>query len=107
MNALIILQGNSPSLLSQFFPLILVIFIIYFFFIRPQAKKQKEQNAFIKAMQKGDEVVTSSGIIGKINKMEEDAVTIQVDPKTFIRVIPTSISKEMTDFLNKGEGEKK
>ena len=107
MNALIILQGSSPSLLSQFFPLILVIFIIYFFFIRPQAKKQKEQNAFIKAMQKGDEVVTNSGIIGKINKLEDDAVTLQVDPKTFIRVIPSSISKEMSDFLSKPETEKK
>ena len=107
MISLFILQGGgSPSLLSQFFPLILVIFIIYFFFIRPQAKKQKEQNAFIKAMQKGDEVVTSSGIIGKINKLEENAVTLQVDSKTFIRVIPTSISKEMTDFLNK-EADKK
>ena len=106
MNALIILQGSSPSLLSQFFPLILVIFIIYFFFIRPQAKKQKEQNAFLKAMQKGDEVVTSSGIIGKINKLEDDAVTLQVDSKTFIRVLPTSISKEMTDYLTKDQGSK-
>ena len=107
MISLIILQGSgSPSLLSQFFPLILVIFIIYFFFIRPQAKKQKEQNAFVKAMQKGDEVVTSSGIIGKINKLEEDAVTLQVDTKTFIRVLPSAISKEMSDLLNK-EAEKK
>ena len=106
MNALFILQGNGPSLLSQFFPLILVIFIIYFFFIRPQAKKQKEQNAFLKAMQKGDEVVTSSGIIGKINKLEDDAVTLQVDSKTFIRVLPTSISKEMTDFIHKDTDKK-
>ena len=57
-------------------------------------------------MQKGDEVVTSSGIIGKINKLEEDAVTIQVDTKTFIRVVPSSISKEMTDFLTKEEEKK-
>ena len=107
MNMFIALQGSSPSLLSQFFPLILVIFIIYFFFIRPQAKKQKEQNAFLKDMQKGDEVVTNSGIIGKINKLEDDAITLQVDPKTFIRIIPTSISKEMTDILNKPVEEKK
>ncbi len=100
MNILYILQGNSPSLLSQFFPLILVIFIIYFFFIRPQAKKQKEQNAFIKDMAKGDEVVTGSGIVGRINKIENGIVTLQVDQKTFIRVLENAISKEMTDALS-------
>lgn len=107
MNILYILQSNAPGLLSQFFPLILVIFIIYFFFIRPQAKKQKEQNAFIKDMAKGDEVVTGSGIVGRINKIENGIVTLQVDQKTFIRVLENAISKEMTDALSSQSDDKK
>jgi preprotein translocase subunit YajC len=77
-----------------------MVFIIYFFFIRPQAKKQKEQKAFMANLNKGDEVITSSGIVGRINKIEDGFVTLQVDPKTFIKVLESAVSKEMTDFLN-------
>ncbi|MGB4959495.1 MAG: preprotein translocase subunit YajC, partial [Saprospiraceae bacterium] len=69
----------------------------YFFFIRPQIKKQKEQTAFSGQMKKGDEVVTTSGIIGQINKIDEKTITLELDGKTFIRVVPSAISKEMTD----------
>jgi preprotein translocase subunit YajC len=93
---LIILQSQSSGALSFVFPALLVAFF-YFFFIRPQAKKQKEQNQFSANLQKGDEVVTSSGIIGLINKVEDDAVTLQVSDKVFIRVVPGAVSKEMTD----------
>ena len=91
-----ILQSQASSALNFLFPALLLAFF-YFFFIRPQVKKQKEQNVFSSSLQKGDEVVTASGIIGQINKIEDDAVTIQIDPKTFIRVVPTAISREMTE----------
>ena len=97
---LIILQGQSGGgALSFVFPALLVAFF-YFFFIRPQAKKQKEQNQFSANLQKGDEVVTTSGIIGSINKIESDAITLQVSDKVFIRVVPGAVSKEMTDQYN-------
>ena len=89
--------GGSASALSQFLPLILVLFIIYFFFIRPQAKKQKEQMKFNDEMKKGDEVVTTSGIVGRISKLEDDGtVSLQLDQKTFIKIMKSAISKEMT-----------
>ncbi len=103
---LIILQSQSAGLANLlFFGGILLV--MYFFFIRPQVKKQKAQNAFVQAMAKGDEVVTNSGIIGKINKFEDDAVTLQVDQKTFIRVVPSAISKEMTEGYKGGDKESK
>jgi preprotein translocase subunit YajC len=71
--------------------------------IRPQAKKQKEQKNFISGLNKGDEVATNSGLIGKINKIEDEIVHIQLDTKTFVRVLKSSISKEMTDAINKSE----
>ncbi|MBK9257241.1 MAG: preprotein translocase subunit YajC [Saprospiraceae bacterium] len=95
-----ILQGSSGGALSFVFPALLLAFF-YFFFIRPQTKKQKEQSNFQTGLEKGDEVVTASGIIGQVNKIEDDAVTLQINDKTFIRVVPGAISKEMTDQYNK------
>ncbi len=76
-----------------------IILVFYFFMLRPQQKKQKLQNQFINGIQKGDEVVTSSGIIGKVTLVEEHFVTIQIDPKTFMKVLKSAISKEMTDSV--------
>lgn len=75
--------------------------IFYFLMIRPQAKRQREQSDFIQSIQKGDEIVTSSGIIGKINKIEDDTVQIQVDQKTFLTFTRGSVNKEMTDAYHK------
>lgn len=76
---------------------------MYFFFIRPQAKKQKQQSQFIQDLKKGDEVVMGSGIIGRINKIDDHEVSLQLDQKTFIRVVKAAISKEMTDTYQKPE----
>ncbi len=96
MRILSIFLQASPDFIS---PLFMVLFfaIIYFFMIRPQMKKQKEQVAFVNDMAKGDEVITSSGIYGRINKIEDNVVTLQVDTKTFIRIAKGAISKEMTE----------
>ena len=64
---------------------------------------RKEQDNFVKDLEKGKEVVTSSGIIGRINKIEDNIVTLQVDTKTFIRMSKGAISKEMTDALISGD----
>lgn len=75
--------------------------IFYFLMIRPQAKKQKEQVSFLDELSKGDEVVTSSGIIGKISKLDESTVQLQIDQKTFLTFTKGSINKEMTDAYKK------
>lgn len=91
--------GPASYMNLLFFGLIFVVF--YFFLIRPQAKKQKEQTKFVDGMQKGDEVVTGSGIIGRINKLEDDVVTLEVGNKIFIRVVKSAISREMTESVFK------
>ena len=65
------------------------------------------QSKFETEMGKGDEVVTSSGIIGKISKIEKGIVYLQIDQKTFIKVLKGAISKEMTENLNKASSESK
>ena len=60
--------------------------VIFFFFIRPQAKKQKEQVKFLESLDKGEEVVTASGLIGRVNKIDGSIVTLALAEKTFVRV---------------------
>jgi preprotein translocase subunit YajC len=101
MNLFIALQAEGGAGMINLVFMAVLFSLFYFFFIRPQAKKQKEQITFMNAIQKGDDVVTSSGIIGKVNKIEDQVVTLEVDTKTHIRLLQSSISKEMTEAYKK------
>jgi preprotein translocase subunit YajC len=79
--------------------------IMWLFMIRPQAKKQREQNNFMKSLAKNDEVVTTSGILGRISKIEENIITLEVGSKVYIRVVRSAISKELSESVN-GAGKK-
>ena len=101
---IILLQsgGGGGAMFSNLL-LIAMVLIFWFFFIRPQTKKAKEEKNFIQELEKGMEVVTKSGVIGKISKIDEKVVTIQVDQKTFIPFTRGAISKELTDAFHKEE----
>ena len=62
----------SGSGFAQFVPLILIFVIFYFFLIRPQQKKVKEHKLMVAALKRGDEVITSGGIVGKVERVHED-----------------------------------
>jgi len=102
MNLFFPLQASANPIF-QFAPMILIIGVFYFFFIRPQASKQKAQGKFVSELGKGDEVVTARGLIGRVNKIEGNIVHLQIDQKTFIKVMRSAISNEMTAALNKSE----
>ncbi|MFT6336090.1 MAG: preprotein translocase subunit YajC [Saprospiraceae bacterium] len=102
----ILLQADGSSLLSQMPLFAIMIAIFYFFFIRPTTKKQKEQETFLTTLEKGKEVVTASGIIGKITKLEDKEITIQVSEKTFVRMTKGSVSNELTAAFHKVEVKK-
>ncbi len=95
---MIILQTSGGAALQ---PLILVAMfaVVYFFMIRPQQRKAKEQDLFMDELAKGDEVVTSGGMVGKISKIEGSIITLSLDGKTTARFTKGAISKEMTDAL--------
>lgn len=84
--------------LNLLFPL-LILAVFYFFLIRPQIKRQKDQTRFADGLQRGDEIVTSSGIIGKIHKIDEQSITVVTDGKTTLQMTRSSVSKEMTESL--------
>ncbi len=74
----------------------LIIVVAYFFLIRPQAKKARQQTEFIDEIEKGRKIVTTGGIHGKITKVDESTVTILVDTKTHLVIEKGAISLEMT-----------
>ena len=77
----------SGSGFAQFIPLILIFVIFYFFLIRPQQKKVKEHKQMVTSLKRGDEVVTSGGIIGTINKVAENKeLTFEVAENVEIKI---------------------
>ena len=76
-------SGGDAGLMS-FLPIILMFVLLYFLMIRPQMKRAKEQKAMIEALQKGDEVITAGGIVGRITKLSDQYVTVEVAPNTEI-----------------------
>ncbi|MCZ8073611.1 MAG: preprotein translocase subunit YajC [Burkholderiales bacterium PBB2] len=92
--------GTESSLLSML-PLVLMFVVLYFVMIRPQMKRQKEHKAMIDAIAKGDEVITSGGLLGKISKVGEsylslevaNGVELQVQRGAVVQVLPKGTIK--------------
>ena len=89
--------GTEANPIMTFLPLILIIVVFYFFMIRPQMKKQKELATFRNSIAKGDKVVTTGGIYGKIVELKDNTVLLQVDDNVKIRVDKAAIVKDMSD----------
>lgn len=92
--------GGLEALNSLLIPTILIIGIMYFLMIRPQQKRMKEHRAMIEALRRGDTVVTSGGIIGKVTKADEGELQVEVADGVRIKVLRSSIS----EVRGKGEG---
>jgi preprotein translocase subunit YajC len=91
-------MGSITSSLGQFLPIILMFVALYFLMIRPQMKRQKEHKAMMESVTKGDEVVTSGGVLGKITKVSDVYVSIEVQDGTELIVQKSAI----TTLLPKG-----
>ena len=102
-------QGKGSAGLGPLIFLPLMILVFWLFFIRPQAKKAKNQKGFVEGLQKGDKIVTIAGIHGTINKVNEDGtVNLEVSPGSYIKIEKNAISMEWSNQLNKtGTAEKK
>ena len=83
--------GGDPGFIG-FLPIILMFVLLYFLMIRPQMKRAKETKAMIEALQKGDEVITAGGVVGRITKMGEQYLTLEIAPNTEIVVQRAAVS---------------
>ena len=82
----------SGSGFTQFIPLILIFVIFYFFLIRPQQKKVKEHKSMVSALKRGDEVITSGGIVGKIERvLGDDKIDITIADNVTVQVVQSTI----------------
>jgi preprotein translocase subunit YajC len=106
MNQLFILMapaqpGQSGGGIMSFLPLVLIIVVFYFFMIRPQMKKAKDQKKYIEALKKGDKILTIGGIYGKIVEVREDATLImEVEDGTKMKISKNAVSNDATATLN-------
>ena len=82
----------SGSGFTQFVPLILIFVIFYFFLIRPQQKKVKEHKQMVSALKRGDEVITSGGVVGRIERvLGDDKVDILISENVTVQVVQSTI----------------
>jgi preprotein translocase subunit YajC len=109
-----LLQASTQSPGGGYGTLIMLgamILVFWLFFIRPQAKKAKQQKQFITDLQKGTKIVTIAGIHGTINKINEDGtINLETSPGSYIKIEKSAVSMEWSNNLNKPAavtGEKK
>ena len=90
----------SGQVIAQFIPLILIFVIFYFFFLRSQQKRVKDHKSMVESLKRGDEVITSGGIIGIVDKvMEDDRIEVTIGENTKVQIIRSTI----TSLLKKEE----
>ena len=102
--------GATPQVgsgLTSFIPLILIFVVFYFLLIRPQQKKAKEHQAFLGSLKKGDDVVTSGGIHGRITGLTDVVVTLEIAEGIRIKVNRASISNSAADARKQAEAPEK
>ena len=91
---------GGADIIMQMAPFALILVIMYFLILRPQQKKMKDHQAMISAVRRGDTVVTSGGLIGKVTKATDDTeIEVEIAPNTRVRVVRGMIS----DVRSKGE----
>ena len=89
--------------IAQFIPLILIFVIFYFFLIRPQQKRVKDHKNMVESLKRGDEIITSGGIIGTIDRvMEDDRIEVIIGNEVKVQIIKSTI----TSLLKKEEVKK-
>lgn len=86
--------GSSSGMaqIISLLPLVLIFVVFYFLMIRPQQKRMKEQQAAVNAAKKGDQVVTAGGILGKVTKVEEHNVEVEIAPNVKVRVVKATLA---------------
>ena len=87
---------------TQFIPLILIFVIFYFFLIRPQQKRVKDHKAMVESLKRGDEVITSGGIIGVVDRvMEDDRIEVILADNVKVQIIRSTITSLLKKEVKK------
>ena len=88
--------SGTAAALFQFFPLLLIFVIFYFLMIRPQQRRVKEHQATIAGVKKGDDVITGGGIRGRVTKVMDEDVEVEIGPNNRVRIVKATLSHVVT-----------
>ncbi|WP_093664774.1 preprotein translocase subunit YajC [Sphingomonas gellani] len=86
-------ESGAGGLIGMFAPLALVFVAFYFLVLRPQAKRQKEFQARVESVKKGDTVVTAGGIVARVTRVEDKHVEVEIAPNTRVRVVKSTLAE--------------
>ncbi|WP_050762509.1 preprotein translocase subunit YajC [Brevundimonas subvibrioides] len=86
-------DAGPMGLIVQFLPFVAIFVLFYFLLIRPQQKRAKEHAALIAAVKRGDTIVLSSGLIGKVTRVEDAEVNVEIAPSVNVRVVKGMIAE--------------
>ena len=89
-------DGAAPSALMQFAPLVLILLVFYFLIMRPQQKKFKAHQQMLSELKKGDKIITSSGIAGRITKVGEQFFSVEIAPNVEVEIERNAITSKAT-----------
>jgi len=84
--------AGGAGFFVQMVPLLLIFVVFYFLLIRPQQKRMKEHRALLEAVKKGDLVVTAGGVVGKVTKVDEAEIEVEIAPNVRVRVVKATLS---------------
>ncbi len=102
LHTALLLDAPQPSIGTPIFMIVGMFVVMYFFMIRPQSKRAKEQKAFAESIAVGEQIVTTAGIHGRINKLNDDGtVQLEIYRGSFMTVDRTAVSMEMTAAYRK------
>jgi preprotein translocase subunit YajC len=91
-------QGKNQSPIPSFIFLLLIIVVFYFFMIRPQMKRQKELKTYRDSLQKGDKVITTGGLYGKVTDVKDSTVTVEIADKVLVKIDKSAVLKDTSDL---------
>lgn len=95
--------GGGGGALMGFAPLVFIFVIFYFLLIRPQQKKAKDHQSFLDTLEKGTDVVTNGGIIGRITGITRNSITIEISPKVKVKFLKNAISGKAPQLGDESE----
>ena len=85
--------GGASELLIQIFPFIALFAIMYFLILRPQQRRVKEHREMVTNVRRGDVVVTAGGLIGKVTKVDETEITVEIADNVRVRVVKSTLAE--------------
>jgi preprotein translocase subunit YajC len=85
-------SASQPSIIEQSFPFVLILGVFFFLIIRPAQKRAKQQKSLMSTLKRGDNVITSGGILGKIEGVTEQFITLEIADGVRIRILKNQIS---------------